>query len=553
MIRQVAEQEAQPDTSAQERIRRELAALLEQHREEIALAWQKLYKQRFPSAYAEQIPEERKLVETVAVLDAIRVQFLDPDSYYAWKANDLVMGSLARDWSDGFQAISRVIETMLLAKEAILPFVRGVYLSDPAALQEAVAQLELYLWRHAGRITTWLVEQATRQLEEQKQRTAMLLDMVQAASSTLALDEVLRRIARGIAAAAGVRHCALYLVDEDQRFLVPRIGVGDLATPALAKKPAWRERSLEVSQFPFVRQVLELQEPLACVDAQTDRRTQGEKMVCLYGARSVLAVPCLAKGRVEAVAFALTFDECRTFTDEQVDLAQGIALAVAPAIENARLHEQVRQLAIVEERERLAREMHDDLSQVLATVNWRAATIDRLLSGGQVAEARAGLRDLKEIAKQGYADVREAIFSLRSSASLESEFLPALEKYLKEYQAHNGLDVELVVDAGSSPHFPVDVRLQIIRIVQESLSNVCQHAGASRVGLFFRQDGEGVQLCVEDNGRGFDVTGVEGGERHRFGLSIMRERAASVGGELEIDSRPGQGTRVVLRLPLQSE
>jgi signal transduction histidine kinase len=142
------------------------------------------------------------------------------------------------------------------------------------------------------------------------------------------------------------------------------------------------------------------------------------------------------------------------------------------------------------------------------------------------------------------------IYALRSSSSVGQEFLPSLEEFLRAYREHYGLDVQLFVDDQPFPQLPVDVRLQIIRIIQEALSNAGQHSGTTQACIRSRRDGAWLQVSVEDRGRGFDPAAGEGEDRHRFGLLTMRERAASVGGTLEIDSQPGRGTRVVLRLPL---
>lgn len=218
---------------------------------------------------------------------------------------------------------------------------------------------------------------------------------------------------------------------------------------------------------------------------------------------------------------------------------------------DAALRQNVRQMAIVEERERLAREMHDDLSQVLGTINWRMATLERLLSRGDIEQARAAVGEIKCIAKHGYAEVREALVAMRSASNLLTDFIPALEQYLEHYRARTGLKVELTVDMPSSfPDLPVEVRLQVIRIVQEALKNVQKHAGASCVWLTIREEGEAVGFCITDNGRGFCKSQLNHNNLDHFGLSIMRERASSVGGALAVETFPGKGTSVILRLPL---
>jgi len=263
---------------------------------------------------------------------------------------------------------------------------------------------------------------------------------------------------------------------------------------------------------------------------------------------ALLAVPLRVKG--VAIGALDVVNKPEGFTEEDVRIISLFADQAAIAIENARLYEQVRYLAALEERDRLAREMHDRLAQALGYLNLKASITEELLSGGQINRVQASLFEMKEIVKETYTDVREAIFSLRTTASSGLGLLPTLREYLAEYQAHYGVDTRLVVHNESLPEFPADVRVQIICIIQEALINVRKHAGANKAWVRFEQDGDRVHISVEDDGRGFDPAQVAREGRQYFGLQIMRERAESVGGDLEINSWPGQGTRVVLRLPL---
>jgi len=189
----------------------------------------------------------------------------------------------------------------------------------------------------------------------------------------------------------------------------------------------------------------------------------------------------------------------------------------------------------------------------MGALNWRLATLDRLLSNGDIKEGRARLAEVKEIAQKGYAEVREALFTLRSASSLESESLPGLDNFLADYRARHGLDVRLIIDPPMPPRFAMETRLQIVRIVQEALANVQKHAGAERVQITLHQDANETTLLVEDDGRGFDLARLEQEIEGHYGLSIMRQRAASVGGTLTIDSAAGCGTRVRLAIPQAGE
>jgi signal transduction histidine kinase len=127
--------------------------------------------------------------------------------------------------------------------------------------------------------------------------------------------------------------------------------------------------------------------------------------------------------------------------------------------------------------------------------------------------------------------------------------LPTLQEYLAEYRTHYGLDAHLVVEGDGSVELTSEVASQLLRIIQEALTNVRKHSGAKSVRVCCREDQDQICINIEDDGRGFYPGETDEAQQH-FGLQIMRERAESVGGSLELESQPGQGTRVVVRMPL---
>ncbi len=270
------------------------------------------------------------------------------------------------------------------------------------------------------------------------------------------------------------------------------------------------------------------------------------------GIVSFVAVPLRRGGRLLGLVGVGTRHR-RHFTEDDVRLLTLLSQQVAAASENARLYQQVRHLTVLEERDRLARELHDYLAQALGYLNFKASITDELLSGGQISEAQSSLLELKRVSQATYTDVREAIFSLHTTASSGLGLLPTLREYLAEYQALYGVETQLAVDNEKAARFSPDVDIQLLRIIQEALSNVRKHAQGSKAWVRFEQEGNIVCITVRDDGRGFDPAQVTGEGRRYFGLQIMRERAESVGGNLELDSRPGQGTRVVIRMPRTQE
>ncbi len=211
-----------------------------------------------------------------------------------------------------------------------------------------------------------------------------------------------------------------------------------------------------------------------------------------------------------------------------------------------------RQVAMLEERQRLAREIHDQLAQAIGYMHLQVAAVADLLNAGQMEEARAALEALKRHARETYVDVRESIFNLRVHGLSQQGFLPTLRQYLAEYQTHYGIAITFEAEAESLADVPLAVATQAIRIIQEALSNVRKHAQTRAARVQVARKGECMHIVVEDQGVGFEPE-CQAASGRLFGLQIMRERAAAIGGTLEIQSTPGQGTRVVLHVPWPEE
>jgi len=210
---------------------------------------------------------------------------------------------------------------------------------------------------------------------------------------------------------------------------------------------------------------------------------------------------------------------------------------------------QQRSLAALEEREQLGRELHDGLGQALGYINVQAQAVETLLSDGQVDAARANLRQLAQASREAHADVRAHILGLRVEAAPRPGLRAALQAYGQQFQARYGLLplLDLPPDL-PDPLFEPGVEEQVLRLVQEALTNAGKHAAAGRVEVALRLVGDQVQVVVADDGRGFDPAPLLQREG-RWGLTIMRERIEQIGGRLEVRSAPGQGTRVEAVLP----
>lgn len=267
--------------------------------------------------------------------------------------------------------------------------------------------------------------------------------------------------------------------------------------------------------------------------------------------RSLLAVPIRGKSPFAGNLYLAEKHGGREFTKDDQETLARFGIQAAIAIDNAWLHERVHDLAIQAERQRIAHEMHDGLAQVLGYVNTKAQAVDGFLSNGNVGRAREQLQELAGAARGVYADVREMIVGLRSLSTEEGGMPAALREYARTWSGQSGIEIEAEVD--TDLHLDAEVELQVLRIAQESLTNVRRHARAEMVDLVWRRDGDFAVLSIQDDGSGF-ATGTSGTREGvpRFGLTTMRERAQAIRGELAIESTSGAGTKVTLRVPAQA-
>ena len=267
--------------------------------------------------------------------------------------------------------------------------------------------------------------------------------------------------------------------------------------------------------------------------------------------KTFLGMPIRYKGRSLGSLYLTDKDGAMSFSDEDEEVVQLFANQAAVAIENARLYEQVQAAAVETERTRISWEMHDGLAQVLGYVNTKAQAVEAFLRRGQTQEAEQQVKELSEAAREVYQDIREGILALRSQTEPAGDLRKVLEEYIEEYEARLGSPVQIYwrLSQEGLELSPLQ-EVQVLRIVQEALTNVRKHAGATQVNVEFSEKEGGLEVAVTDNGSGFDPLAIERGEWPHFGLQTMQERAEAIGGAIEIDSAPGRGTVVKVRLPL---
>jgi len=259
---------------------------------------------------------------------------------------------------------------------------------------------------------------------------------------------------------------------------------------------------------------------------------------------ALLAVPLRVKGSI--IGALDMVNKPGGFTQEDVRVSSIFAGQAAMAIENARLYEQAQELARVKERQRLARDLHDAVTQTLFSASLIAEVLPRIWERNP-EEGQRRLEELRELTRGALAEMRTLLLELRPSALVDAALDDLLRQLAESITGRTRVPVALEMEGKCE--LPSEVKVAFYRIAQEALNNVAKHAGASQATVSLRYlsphpspTGGGVELRISDDGRGFDASEVP---PESLGLGIMRERAEAVGATLTIESEIGHGTKVI--------
>ena len=264
------------------------------------------------------------------------------------------------------------------------------------------------------------------------------------------------------------------------------------------------------------------------------------------GLNWLVSVPITCQGETLGMMNLLGKDRNEPQAHE-LRVLSAIGQQIGVAIENARLREQAQSVAALEERERLGRDLHDGVAQVLGYLHLQSHKAADLVSAGEVGAAQEELGEMHAAARDALTDVRSSILTLRTTIAPDGGVIPALAEYVRRYNRQSGIKTELVVGDDSVEFSPL-VEIQLLCIVQEALTNARKHARATEAYIKLETAGDHAVISIEDNGQGLDMKSVSS-DGH-YGLHTMRERAQGVGGDLQILSQIGHGTKVVVRLPI---
>ncbi|TEU01359.1 MAG: HAMP domain-containing protein [Anaerolineales bacterium] len=243
--------------------------------------------------------------------------------------------------------------------------------------------------------------------------------------------------------------------------------------------------------------------------------------------------------------------------DELDTLAASVnqmAVELEQHLEEREQQQLLRYRAIVDERKRIAREIHDGVAQLMGYVNTKSSAIHYLLRDKKNSEALDQLTQLSRSSQDALQELRISILGLRMSDPHEDGFFNSLESFTDQFGKLTGISVDLRLSPGDRfPSLSPEIELHILRIIQEALINVQKHARAQKAWVHLSVNTHILEITIGDDGRGFDTENPSNDDQPHFGLAIMRERAEGVGASFHLDTEPGSGTRVTVRLPLEEQ
>jgi signal transduction histidine kinase len=374
-------------------------------------------------------------------------------------------------------------------------------------------------------------------MDQQSAALRAMNDAVLAIAAEVTIEPMLQRLAHAARGLVGAQYAAIGVPDGEGGFAqFITSGMSDELIAAMGPLPR---------QHGLLGAMLTSPVPYRTGDVRRDPRFRGWWPAAHPQMRSFLGVPIVARSGIVGALYLTDKVGAEEFDEGDQQLIELLSVHAALAIEKTRLYERSRELSIVEERNRLARELHDSVTQKLfgltLTAEAAATVIDR-----DPPEAKKQLARLQELTREAMEELRSLIFELRPPAAESEGLATALRKHVDVLRRAHGRDVQLSVDSDAEP--AGERAGEVLRIAQEALQNAIRHAHATRVDVALHGEDGHLRLTVTDDGVGFDPE-EPGLRARRLGLTSMEERARALGGTLTIESAPGAGTTIALEVP----
>jgi nitrate/nitrite-specific signal transduction histidine kinase len=394
---------------------------------------------------------------------------------------------------------------------------------DDLALMQTIA---LYCAQAMERARLYESERNARDTAE------ALSDSINALASTLSLSRVLDQILNNLVRVIPHDSATIMLNDEGTVRVVRSRGYKDQAV-----NDDLNEQALSVRNVPQLYHMIQAQSPL--IISQTKDYLEWMPLVEDTVVESYAGVPIIIRGTVMGF-LNLNSTTPGYFKESHVPILRAFGAQAATAIQNAQLYEQAQDFAILEERQRLARDLHDAVSQTLFSSSITAEAILRLRGNGD-DKVWPYIEQLHRLNRGAFAEMRNLLMELRPTSLAKTDLAELLQQL--GYAAMGRKKIEVMVSVQPELDLSPEIKQTFYRITQEALNNVVKHSAATEVEIVLQKRGKGITLEIKDNGRGFDLSQPGGAG---LGLNIMRERAEAVGAKLEISSTLGKGT--IIRL-----
>jgi signal transduction histidine kinase len=376
-----------------------------------------------------------------------------------------------------------------------------------------------------------------------RRQLAALTHAVASLARASAPDDFLAGVLRAIAEQLEARWVLLFLHDQARDQLSVHLVLKDgqllpreQATPNLA-------HPIVARSIPLWVELEQVRRPIHVADVRTDPRLRQREALLAQGVRSMLVVP-LFIGEALIGWFSVRDGELRQYRQDQLDLAAALAQQAALAVQLTRLGEQGRQAAILEERNRIAREIHDTLAQGFTGILMQLEATESALETAQPELALQRLGRARELARSSLVEARRSVWALRPEALERQPFVEALRAVAAAAAGGASLQLDFAAEGAPGP-LPADLEADLLRVAQEAIANTIRHSGARTLVVRLVADEEQVALHIRDDGRGFAAPAGRPADGSGFGHTAMRERAERHGGQLSIRSAPGRGELVV--------
>jgi PAS domain S-box-containing protein len=407
-----------------------------------------------------------------------------------------------------------------------------------AALQERERELSLLndrLLINSNNLEKLVIER-TQELEQRRKIIDSLSDILSILNLNHSIDQVFEYTVAQSRRLFNSDASGIYRIDPERGIFIPQNIQGDFSREISTEEfiAQWRD-SLQRGQYIAVTDA----EKLAQGKLTGDTLSPPPPSCC----NSYLIIPLEISGKIYG-CLALCYSKHRLFLSEEVELACAFGVQVSLAIENTGLRQRAKQAVVMEERSRLARELHDSVTQSLYSLTLLSEGWRRLALSGNLGDAVDPLTELGEVAQQALKEMRLLVYELRPPLLEQEGLLGALHQRLETVEKRAGVEARLVSD--DFVELPIHMEEGLYRIAQEALNNIIKHAQASSVIVHLKACKQCVLLEITDDGIGFENENDRG-----LGMLSMKERAEQLGGMISYSSKPGEGTTVQVQIELQ--